>query len=81
MVNANFPAVFLMDLQKVCDLPNGHELFVEPNGVGGRRYISSEITGIVVWDTSLADSTTLLHALLAEGFLVRTDEGFKESQS
>jgi len=33
-----------------------HTIFVEDNGVGGRRYISDEVgCGVCVWDTALVD--------------------------
>lgn len=52
---------------KVADLPNGHELFVEDDEVGGRVYWSSEIGGgVVVWRTSLVDSSTVLAALVEQ---------------
>ena len=48
-------------------LPNGCTLYREPNGVGGFRYWSDEIGGgVMVWDTALADPSTLLAAMTAE---------------
>ena len=48
-------------------LPNGSTLHWELNGVGGRRYTSDEVGfGVLVWDTSLIDSGSLLIALAVE---------------
>ena len=48
-------------------LPNGCALFWMPNEVGGRRYASDEIGGgVIVWDTSLVDQSTLLAAIVQE---------------
>ena len=48
-------------------LPNGCMLFVEDNAAGGRTYYSDEIGGgVVVWDTCLVASSTLLAAIVAE---------------
>lgn len=54
-------------MRKICDLPNGHELFVEPNEVGANRYWSGEVPpGTFVWDTALVDKSTLLAAIVEE---------------
>lgn len=54
-------------MRKVCDLPNGHELFVETNEVGANRYWSGEVPpGTFVWDTALVDKSTLLAAIVEE---------------
>jgi hypothetical protein len=51
----------------VCKLPNGCTLYRESNGVGGHRYWSDEIGGgVMLWDTSLVDATTLLTAIVEE---------------
>lgn len=51
----------------VCELPQGYFLYREPNEVGGYRYISDEIGGgVVVWDTCLVRSSTLLAAIVEE---------------
>ena len=50
---------------KVFEDSNG--LYVEDNGVGGRRYWSDEIGGgVVVWDTALVSDEMLRLALTAE---------------
>ena len=44
----------------------GHYLYVEDNGVGGKRYWSDEIgSGVVVWDTSLVSIEMLKLAIKA----------------
>ena len=49
------------------ELPNGCMLFVENNAAGGRTYWSDEIGGgVVVWDTCLVASSTLLAAITEE---------------
>ncbi len=46
----------------------GHTLFVEDNGVGGKRYWSDEIGGgVLVWDTCLVSVEMLKLAIKAEG--------------
>lgn len=48
-------------------LPNGCGLIWKENDVGGRVYYSDEVGGgVVVWDTSLVDDSTLLAALTQE---------------
>lgn len=48
-------------------LPNGHELYRADNNAGGHTYYSDEVgDGVVVWDTCLVDSSTLLAAILEE---------------
>lgn len=55
-------------VEDVCDLPGGHKLHRQPNGAGGWAYFSDQIGGgVVVWDTSLVDQTTLLIAMAEEG--------------
>ncbi len=51
----------------VCRLPNGCTLYREENGVGGHRYWSDEVGGgVMLWDTSLVDTSTLLAAIVEE---------------
>lgn len=48
-------------------LPNGVTIFWEPNGVGGRSYISDEIGGgVLVWDTALVNRESLSAAMEIE---------------
>lgn len=55
------------DLKIVCPLPNGFTLYREPNEVGGYRYWSDEVGGgVMVWDTCLTASGTLLAAIVEE---------------
>lgn len=55
-------------------LPNGCALFWKKNQVGGRTYCSDEIGGgVVVWDTSLVDESTLLTAIVQEQTLRRKE--------
>jgi len=45
-------------------LTNGCTLFWKNNGIGGRIYISDEVGGgVLVWDTSLVDISTLQAAI------------------
>lgn len=45
----------------------GYSIYRAPNGVGGWRYWSDEIGGgVMVWDTSLADRSTLEWCLAHE---------------
>jgi hypothetical protein len=54
-------------LETVCALPNGHMLYRQKNEVGGYRYWSDEIgDGVMVWDTCLITSSTLLAAIIEE---------------
>lgn len=56
-----------MPLKEVHRFPNGTCLYMEDNGVGGRRYWSDAIGGgVCVWDTSLVSSDELVEALAAE---------------
>lgn len=56
-----------VETKKVCDLPNGSWLYRKENGVGGYIYFSDEVGGgVVVWDTALVASSTLLAALTEE---------------
>lgn len=63
-------AVFTQVVQtfeEVCELPNGYTLFREENGVGGHTYWCDDVDGgVMVWDTSLTDSSTLLAAIVEE---------------
>ena len=54
-------------------LPNGYSLYWKNNGVGGRTYYSDEISGVMVWDTTTVDKTTLLEAILQEERLERKE--------
>ena len=52
---------------EVCRLPNGCTLYREENGVGGHRYWTDEVGGgVMLWDTCLVDSSTLLAAIVEE---------------
>ena len=63
-----------------CRLPNGCTLYWEPNGIGGRRYFSDEIGGgVLVWDTSLVDSVTLLAAIVQDSSY-QTEMHYKEKK-
>lgn len=53
-------------------LPNGATLSWQPNGAGGRIYVSDEVGGgTVVWDTCLCDESTILAALNVEAMFSR----------
>ena len=53
--------------EEVGPLPNGYTLYRKPNGVGGHVYYSHEIGGgVVLWDTCLGASSSLLAAIVAE---------------
>lgn len=55
-------------------LPNGCTLYWEPNGAGGRTYISDEIGGgVLVWDTCLCNESTLRAALRIEASLSKQE--------
>ncbi|KKN98838.1 hypothetical protein LCGC14_0140790 [marine sediment metagenome] len=48
-------------------LPNGCHLYRQPNGAGGQTYYSNECGVIsMVWDTCIANESTLLMAILFE---------------
>lgn len=54
-------------MKEIGELPNGYRLFVQDNDVGGRTYFSDEVPGgVMVWDTSLVDASTMLAVLTAE---------------
>ena len=56
-----------MALKEVGITSRGYTIFVEDNGVGGKRYWSDEIGGgVCVWDTSLACPESLQLALAIE---------------
>lgn len=56
------------------ELPNGFTLYREPNGVGGYRYWSDEVGGgVVVWDTSLVEQSTILAAMTEEARRAREE--------
>ena len=62
-------------------LPNGSVLYWEENEVGGRRYHSDEVGGgVVVWDTALVDSATLLAAIAQEQALLTAERHQREKQ-
>ena len=45
-------------------MSSGYQLHWEPNGVGGRRFISDETPpGVLVWDTTLCSPQALYEAL------------------
>ena len=51
----------------VCRLPNGCTLYRESNTVGGYCYWTDEVGGgVMLWDTSLVDKSTLLAAITEE---------------
>lgn len=51
-------------------LPNGCTLYWRDNEAGGRTYYSDEVGGgVVVWDTSLVDRSTLLAVMVMEDTL------------
>ena len=59
------------------ETPRGHGLYRSINEAGGHTYWSDEIGGgVMVWDTCLVSSDTLIAALDAEG--VEIDEPGKE---
>lgn len=59
-------------LEEVCLTPGGYTLFREPNGAGGHRYWSDEVGGgVMVWDTCLVCSNTLLAAIVEEERRIR----------
>jgi len=66
-------------------LPNGCHLYWKPNEAGGRTYYSDEIgndsdllpDGIFVWDTCLADESTLLMAITNEHRLLKLEQLIK----
>ena len=59
-------------MEVVGQLPNGCTLYREVNEVGGHRYWSDEIGGgVVVWDTCLVASDTLLAAVVEEERRIR----------
>ncbi len=54
-------------MTEVGQTPTGYTIFVEDNGVGGRRYWTDSIGGgAVIWDTSIASEEELLYAIAAE---------------
>jgi hypothetical protein len=56
------------------ELPNGHWLYWEDNGAGGRTYWSDEIgDGVIVWDTSAVSRATIEAALRQEDRLNSLD--------
>jgi len=60
-----------MALDPIAEDSMGHQLFVENNEVGGRRYWSNEIGGgVLVWDTCLVGEEMLVLAVEAETKLV-----------
>lgn len=51
-------------------LPNGCTLYWRSNEVGGRTYTSDEVGGgVLVWDTCLVNSSTLIAAMNKENEL------------
>ena len=54
-------------LEQVAEDSRGNRLYVEPNEVGGHRYLSDDIGGgVVIWDTSLASIEMLELAIKHE---------------
>lgn len=54
-------------MEEVSQDSRGNTLFVEDNGVGGKRYWSDEIGGgVLVWDTNLVSGEMLRLAWEAE---------------
>jgi len=52
---------------EVCPLPNGYMLYRSVDGAGGVRYYSDEIGGgVIVWDASLVDESSVLAAIVEE---------------
>ena len=52
----------------------GNTLYVQDNGVGGRRYVSDEIGGgVTIWDTALVSEEMLRLALLEESTQLRKE--------
>lgn len=49
----------------IIEMPNGYDLIIEKNQVGGYTYTSSEV-GQIVWDTALVDIETLEFAIAYE---------------
>lgn len=63
-----------MPKQGEITMPNGYTLFWKENEVGGRTYFSDEIGGgVIVWDTALVNSETLLFAIVQENALLRRE--------
>ena len=53
------------------ELPNGCMLYWKDNEVGGRTYHSDEVGGgVIVWDTALVNSSTLIAAINQENKLL-----------
>ena len=54
-------------MEQVGLTPCGYMLYREPNEAGGHRYWSDEVGGgVMVWDTCLVCSNTLLAAIVEE---------------
>ena len=54
-------------MEIVAQLPNGCALYRKPNEAGGHTYYSDEVGGgVLVWDTSLVEFSTLLVAIAEE---------------
>ncbi len=67
-------------MDKIGTTKIGHDIFVEPNSVGGRRYWSTSIGGgVIVWDTSLASEEELEICTNYEKAILKTElEGSAE---
>jgi hypothetical protein len=55
-----------MTMEFVSTDSRGNSLYRESNEVGGYRYWSDEVGGIMIWDTSLVSSEMLMIALGVE---------------
>jgi hypothetical protein len=66
--------------REVSVLPNGCTLYVANNVAGGRTYFSDEIGGgVMVWDTCLVDTASILQAIVEED-RIRYRENVKKSR-
>lgn len=67
-----------MEINNQTRLPNGCTLYWKTNEAGGRTYHSDEIgCGVLVWDTALVASSTLIAAMNKENEL-RFEEFHKD---
>lgn len=69
------------DSEYVGEIPGGFHLFRKPNEAGGFTYYSDEIGGgVIVWDTCLVSSCTLIAAIAAENMRI-SEEYYKEHEN